>query len=162
MKLAPSGGAPEAGSVDEHLDDILSNQVLILSDTADILTDTGIIKSDTAAILIDTNEIQGKLPAGTIAGAGDKMDLIDLLVHKVGSSGYDRTTDSLEAIGERTQAIPDKAKMKDLIHNREVLTRHPAGPGEDKPKTIAIGAGGAEGIVTTTLDGANLKKESIS
>jgi hypothetical protein len=37
--------------------------------------------------------------------AGAKMDLIDSLLHKVSTSGYDRTTDSLEAIGEKTTTI---------------------------------------------------------
>jgi len=32
--------------------------------------------------------------------AGDKMDLTDSLKNKAGASGYDRTTDSLEALGE--------------------------------------------------------------
>ena len=49
MKLAPSGGAPAAGSVDEHLDDILA----------------------------DTNEMQGKLPTNFIMGSSDQTDQDD-------------------------------------------------------------------------------------
>ncbi len=135
MKLAPTAGAPAAGSVDKHLDDIEA----------------------------DTNETQTKLPATTIAAAGDKMDVIDELKHKAGSSGYNRVTDSFEAIGEKAQDIIAKSVLKDVLFNRNVLTRHPAGPGEDKPKTIAVGAGGAEGTVTTTIDGnGNLQQETIA
>jgi len=49
MKLAPTGGAPSAGSVDEHLDDILG----------------------------DTNEMQGKLPTNNIMGSSVKTDKDD-------------------------------------------------------------------------------------
>lgn len=38
---------------------------------------------------------------GDYAVAGDAMDLIATLKHIAGSSGYDRTTDSLEAVGAR-------------------------------------------------------------
>jgi len=57
MKLAPTGGAPAAGSVDEHLDDVLA----------------------------DTNEIQGKLPDNNIMGSSvttDKDDEIDAIKAK--------------------------------------------------------------------------------
>jgi hypothetical protein len=33
------------------------------------------------------------------------MDLVDTLKNKVGSSGYDRTTDSMEALGEKTSPV---------------------------------------------------------
>ena len=41
---------------------------------------------------------------GDYAVAGAQMDLVDALKNKVGSSGYDRTTDSLEALGESGSA----------------------------------------------------------
>lgn len=37
--------------------------------------------------------------------AGDKMDLVDSLKNKVGSSGYDRTQDSLEALGSKVSGL---------------------------------------------------------
>jgi len=105
------------------------------------------------------NEVLNKVAWAVPA---DKMDLLDTLKNKAGASGFDRTTDSLEAVGEKAQDVISKAKMKDIIFNRNVTQRHPAGPGEDKPKTIIIGVAGAEGTVTTTIDGdGNLETESI-
>lgn len=71
MLLAPTPGVPAAGSVDEHLDDILTdtnemqgklptNNIMGSSDKADHDGEIG-------DILTDTNEIQGKLPANNIA-----------------------------------------------------------------------------------------------
>jgi hypothetical protein len=42
---------------------------------------------------------------GDYATAGTAMDLVDTLKNKVGSSGYDRTTDSMEALGEKNSPI---------------------------------------------------------
>ncbi len=42
----------------------------------------------------------------TAARAGDAMELVDILKHKAGATGYDRTTDSLEAIGDKVQNLP--------------------------------------------------------
>lgn len=107
-----------------------------------------------------TNEVINK---AAWAIPADKMDLLDTLKHKAGASGYVRTTDSLEAIGEKAQDIINKAKMKDIFLNRNVTQRHPSGPGEDKPKTILIGAAGAEGTVQTTIDSdGNLVTEVLS
>jgi hypothetical protein len=40
------------------------------------------------------------------AAPGSAIDLVDALKHKVESSGYDRTTDSLEALGEKESTSP--------------------------------------------------------
>jgi len=56
MKLAPTGGAPAAGSVDEHLDTMLSGEV---------------------AIYADTQAITGKLPTNNIMGSSVKTDKDD-------------------------------------------------------------------------------------
>ena len=50
-------------------------------------------------------------PAKTAAQAGDKMDLVDSLKNKSGASGFDRTTDSLEALGEK----PSAADVADAV-----------------------------------------------
>ncbi|MCI0637357.1 MAG: hypothetical protein L0206_26085, partial [Actinobacteria bacterium] len=58
MKLAPTVGAPAAGSVDEHLDDIL--------------TDTGTtLQGEVDGIQADTEDIQSRLPAALVAGRID-------------------------------------------------------------------------------------------
>ena len=41
----------------------------------------------------------------TAARAGNAMDLIDALKHISGSSGYDRTTDSMEAVGSAAASV---------------------------------------------------------
>lgn len=59
-------------------------------------------------------------------------------------------------------AIPEdmvtETAMKDLLFFREVNSRHANG----KPQSIAIGAGGAKGTVTTTLDGEHVASEELS
>jgi len=138
-----------------------ANQTTIINHLADIKGSGWITAANLKNIYDDTNEVQGKLPSGTIAQAGDKMDLIDELKHISGSSGFDRTTDSLEAIGAAAAGIVSKATLKDILFNRNVLTRH-TGQAAGKPKTIAVGSGGAEGTITTTVDGEYIKQETIA
>jgi hypothetical protein len=79
MKLAPSGGAPAAGSVDEHLDDILA----------------------------DTNEIQGKLPTNNIMGSSvktNKDDEIDSINSTV-STNLDATVSSRSDFDETSDQV---------------------------------------------------------
>jgi hypothetical protein len=51
----------------------------------------------------DVLKLNGATPNNLAAGA--EMDLVDTLKNKVGSSGYDRTTDSMEALGEKTSPV---------------------------------------------------------
>ena len=53
--------------------------------------------------------------ATILARPGDAMELVATVKHKIGSSGYDHTTDSLEALGEKTTAI-------DTVTNEIVFT----------------------------------------
>jgi hypothetical protein len=79
MKLAPSVGAPAAGSVDEHLDDILT----------------------------DTNEMQGKLPTNNIMGSSvktDKDDEIDAINSTV-STNLDTTVSSRSDFDETSDQV---------------------------------------------------------
>lgn len=68
MKLAPTGGVPAAGSVDEHLD-------TIETDTADMQPKLGTpaadISADIAAVQADTDDIQTRLPAALVGGRMD-------------------------------------------------------------------------------------------
>jgi len=74
MLLAPTGGAPAAGSIDEHLDDILT----------------------------DTNEIQGKLPIGNISEFDSSSDQVTVATNndKTGYSisGIKNTLDDLNDV----------------------------------------------------------------
>jgi hypothetical protein len=83
MKLAPTGGAPGAGSVDEHLDDILTDTADMQPRVVAIETDTADMQPRVAAIEVDTNEMQGKLPTNNIMGSSvktDKDDEIDAIL----------------------------------------------------------------------------------
>lgn len=68
MKLAPTGGAPAAGSVDEHLDDVLA-------DTSDMQPKLGApvadLAADIAAVQSDTDDVQTRLPAALVGGRMD-------------------------------------------------------------------------------------------
>jgi hypothetical protein len=70
-----------------------------------VAKDATVSKPGIAQIISSNSDITGikskvdNLPLSP-AATGDKMDLIDSIKNKVGSSGYDRTTDSLEALGE--------------------------------------------------------------
>lgn len=50
------------------------------------------------------------------ARAGAAMDLVDTLKHKAGTAGYDRTTDSLEALGEKPNAGAKMDLVDTLVH----------------------------------------------
>ena len=62
MKLAPTAGAPAAGSVDKHLDDILEDTGTTLP--ASLATIDDFLDTEVAAILADTNELQTDLVNG--------------------------------------------------------------------------------------------------
>jgi len=87
MKLAPTGGAPAAGSIDEHLDDILA----------------------------DTNEIQGKLPTNEIMGSSDKanndtvIDAIKAVTDNLPNSGA--LTDIDTGINNIEAKLPTKSTI---------------------------------------------------
>lgn len=67
MKLAPTAGAPAAGSVDEHLD-------LIYADTQATLVNTGSIETKLDSVLVDTGSIEGKVDQ-IIVDIGNQNDL---------------------------------------------------------------------------------------
>jgi hypothetical protein len=69
------------------------------------------------------------------AKAGNAMDLVDSLKNKVGASGYDRTTDSLEALGE--SAAPTVGQI-----DTQLSSTHGSGQ---------WGASGASGSVNITI-----------
>jgi len=87
MKLAPTGGAPAAGSVDEHLDDIYT----------------------------DTQVVDGKLPTNDIMGSSDKadndtvIDAIKAVTDALPNSGA--LTDIDTGINNIEAKLPTKAKI---------------------------------------------------
>jgi hypothetical protein len=78
MKLAPTAGAPAAGAVDEHLDDILADTAAIdarlPADPADEsvqLAAHALTQAGVAAVEVDTQDIQSRPPATLVGGRMD-------------------------------------------------------------------------------------------
>ena len=78
-------------------------KALVSTDTQDV----------SATLSVNAKLLGGASPNNLAAGA--QMDLIDSLKNKSGSSGYDRTTDSLEGLGDKTSGGLLGADGKALI-----------------------------------------------
>lgn len=88
MKLAPTGGAPGIGSVDEHLDDILADTAA-MQPLVDVAVSTRATQAD---ILSDATPFAGANIDAAIssrAAPGDEMALVD---DAITSSKYDEST----------------------------------------------------------------------
>lgn len=90
MKLAPTAGAPAAGSVDEHLDDILLDTGTSIPAT--LATIAGYIDTEVAAIKAKTDNLPTDPASETNVNANEtKIDIIDTvldaLVADVGANG---------------------------------------------------------------------------
>lgn len=106
MKLAPSAGAPSAGAVDEHLDDILADTAAIdarlPSDPADESLQQAAhaqTQSDIAAVQADTDDIQTRLPAALVGGRMDS-DVAVIQPNAVNASAL--ATDAVNEIVDQT------------------------------------------------------------
>lgn len=97
MKLTPTAGAPSAGSVDEHLDDILTDTGTTLD------TKLNDLQTDSTAILADTNETQGKLPTNNIMGSAVKTD----------------KDDEIDAIKAKTDNLPTDPASETNVNENE-------------------------------------------
>jgi len=114
MKLAPAGGAPAAGSVDEHLDDVLADTTDIKATTLDTQANTVIIGNDTTTIINNVATVDGNVDDIKTAVAG--------------------TFDEL-AVGESPKNPTLKQLLMRLymkVRNKETATRSDASNGSEQ------------------------------
>lgn len=106
MKLAPTAGAPAAGSVDEHLDDILADTNVIeplvstnldatISSRATPAQVNTEVDTALADIRLDELIFNAASPATPTINS-----FVDRITSKDGAQTYDRSTDSLEALAD--------------------------------------------------------------
>jgi len=99
------------------------------------------------------------------AVAGDAMDLVATLKHKTGAAGYDRTTDSMEALGENAAAIADLPTNAELT--AALAADEPVGSGSSS-KTLTIEApvgtpkDGVVVWISTDIGGSNVVASGVT
>ncbi len=114
MKLTPTGGAPSVGSVDEHLDDILTNTADLQANQGNWLTATSVTVSDktgfslapdqsavtigTVTANTDMRGTDGAATSGALATHDGKLDTANTHLTDIKGATFSSTTDSLEAI----------------------------------------------------------------
>jgi hypothetical protein len=126
LKLAPSAGSPDAGSIDEHLDNILASADETQTDLADggrldlildaILADTGELQTDWVnggrldlildAILADTGELQADWTNGgrldnildAVSPPSAAAIIDNLMARSLGGETYDNIIEELHAV----------------------------------------------------------------
>ena len=114
MKLAPSGGAPAAGSVDKHLDDILTNVPDVIS---------------LAAINAQVDTALSDIKLDHLVAVADSDDPVDnSIIAKLASSSADWSTfvsadDALQAIRDRGDAAwSSAAGHPDVLESTTIAT----------------------------------------
>lgn len=75
MKLAPTVGGPAVGSVDQHLDDLIAGEVLILADTDQIKSQVNTIDDGVEQIIERTDRLPDN-PADELTVAGTLSEVV--------------------------------------------------------------------------------------
>jgi len=130
MKLAPSGGVPSAGSIDEHLDNIPTNPMLDTEDGSSFTAIPDMAKESTLGT-----------PANIDGGGATVADNLKKLADDNGGADYDATTDSLHEMSIKVGVAAASAAAVD--------GRLPLDPADESDVEAAITA--SQGVITTAI-----------
>ena len=126
MKLAPVAGAPAAGSVDVHLDDILADTDAIDGRLPAYPADESLqqaahtqTQADVAAVQADTDDIQARLPAALVGGRMNsdvgnmQVGVIDAAA--IATNAIDADAIAADAIGSSEMAASAVTEIQSAI-----------------------------------------------
>jgi hypothetical protein len=138
----------------------LAGTAVVTDINAKIGAKGGIPALDASTGLVLTGYGPAAIP---VAKAGDAMDLVDTLKHKAGAAGYDRTTDSMEAVGDKVQNLPASPAAVGSAMDLIDTLKHVAGSsGYDRTTDSMEAVGSAAASVKTTTDKIETMVEAVS